>query len=86
MPSPKTWTRETNVVFTYSIRLKERAGRVYTKETATGVKADNTDERHIYPARGLSEDVRENPQKEPVQQQINKKNEQLKYLWSELQT
>lgn len=33
---PNAWNR--NVVFTYSIRLKGRPGRVYTKKTATGWK------------------------------------------------
>lgn len=37
------------------------------------MKADNTDQRRINPAWGLSEDVRENRQKEPKQQKINVK-------------
>lgn len=44
-------------LFKCDLRVPER---VYMERAATGLKADNTNERHICPARGLSEDVRGN--------------------------
>lgn len=43
------------------------------ERAATGLKADNTNERHICPARGLSEDVRGNRRR--------KQNSKNKWIW-----